>query len=101
MRESMRATVVLLAVGLSACSLIADEIEAKIGSSYMTYSSVRITSFIDGKVGYTTANGQKPVISTRTAVRYVAKDFNIDDADLEVEAFRLRQEIAALKGGDA
>jgi len=58
MRESTRATVVLLVVGLCACSLCADEIEAKIGSSYMTYSSVRITSFIDGTVGYTTANGQ-------------------------------------------
>jgi len=55
MREFTRVTSVLLALGLCASTLPADEILANNG---MTYSSVRIKSFIDGKVGYTIGNGQ-------------------------------------------
>ena len=68
MREIMRATVVLLAVGVCACGVCADEIEAKMGSSFMTYSSVKVTNFADGKVAYTTSSGQnlvKPLADVR------------------------------------
>jgi len=61
MRDIIRATVVLLVIGACAPGLVADEIEARMGSSYMTYSSVKITNFADGKVAYTTSNGQNLV----------------------------------------
>lgn len=86
MRESTRATVVLLVAGLCACSLSADEIEARIGSSFMTYSGVRIMSFVDGKVGYTTTNNQN-----LTKALGEIRRLNIDS----IEEFGQAEKIAA------
>lgn len=61
MRDIMRATVFLVVMGACGLPLCADEIEAKMGSSFMTYSAVKITNFADGKVAYTTSNGQNLV----------------------------------------